>query len=139
GVNTMHKVRCLLRGYRITKNKAAKRQDGYKYLAGDPLTSGGVNIVLLLTGKINHDHIGGLVFQVHRKIPVFQVLIEVVTVMAVYIAIQVLLYVFLPKQLTRNTGFTEFTLRIPKMIDQLLQPARIMRYAIIAISFIGKY
>ncbi len=58
--------------------------------------------------------------------------------MAVYISIRILLYILLPKQLTGNTGFTEFSLRIPKVIDQLLQPVRIMRYTIIAISFISK-
>lgn len=138
GVYTVCKIGCLLRVNRITENETTKGQDDYKHLAGDPLTGTEINIMLLLTGKIDHDHICSLVLQVHRQIPIFQVLIKVVTVMTVYISVRVLGDILLPKQLTRNTGFTEFTLRIPKVIDQLLQPACVMRYAIIAISFVGE-
>ena len=50
--------------------------------------------------------------------------------MAVYIAVWILLYIFLPKQLAGNACFTQFALGILKMSDQLLQPLDVMFYTI---------
>ena len=59
----------------MAKYKPAKRKYGNKYLAFKPLCGVHINIVLLLAGKVNHQHIGRIILQVHGYILMLQVLV----------------------------------------------------------------
>lgn len=64
---------------------------------------------------------------------VFEVLIEVIAVIAVNRSILMLSDIFLPKQPAGYPSFYQFTLYILKMVDQLSQRLDIMNHTIIAI------
>ena len=90
-IDTGGKIVRFLRRYRQAINKTAKGKNSNKHLACNQLSGRCINVMLMLAGKVNHDHISRLVLQVHRYFFVLLIFIKMITILAVSIAIGVLL------------------------------------------------
>src|SRR5690606_21578253 len=103
-IDTQGKIVGSLAMNSVAENKAAKGKNGHKNMTFNHFPRRIVHVVQFFTGKVDHHHIPGLIFQVHGYILVLQVPVQMITLMAGHETTRMLLHTLLPEQLASNTG-----------------------------------